>query len=193
MKRLEGEENGTIALEASIALTLFIFLMVTLYSFLSVFEVQYAVVNALISAGKSMAMETYATEKIMKEDGKWYEQLCENGDIATFLTELFFEKNIKNRDYVSYTKWYEKEDRTLEVAKQRFCAYFGDGETQTNQWLKARGVENGFQGLDFSGTKVEGKDLIIQVSYENKLVFDFPAFKIGKIKLTLSSKSALWK
>lgn len=190
MKQICRNEEGTIALEASIALTLFLMLMLTLYSFLTVFQAQYSIEHALLETGKSMALETYATDKLVKTgEGK----ILPHSSVSSILSELGLTKSVANSDYVSFTKWYQKDEDTVAVAKKRFCSYFAGGETETDLWLKQHRVKDGFSGLDFSGTKVQGDDLVIQVKYKSKLIFDYPAFKIGTLNFTLSTTTALAK
>ena len=79
------------------------------------------------------------------------------------------------------------------MAKDRFCAYFAGGETEADALLKKLRVKDGIEGLNFSGTKVEGDELNIVVAYTNKMIFDYPAFQLGEINMSLSAKMLMWK
>lgn len=194
MKRIIKSE-GIISLEASFALLFFMMVMLLIYDFFIVFEAQYTIEHALVQASESMALETYATDKIVKtKNQQMHEYILSSGSVGAIAQEFFLVNSDNNSDYVEYSKWYEDSGKTTEVAKKRVQMYLAGGENEADSLLNVLKVENGFNGLDFTGTKVSGDDLIIQVSYKNKLVFDFPFFdKIGDVEMRISTKASMWK
>lgn len=69
----KDEQDGAIAIEACISLTLFLIVMIALYSVIQVFTVQSMISHAMQEACQSMALENYNMEK-------W--NLCSRADHA---------------------------------------------------------------------------------------------------------------
>ena len=187
MNRIKRDEKGVIALEASVSLTLFIFIVLLLYSFFIIFEAQYSIEHALLESGKSMALESYAISKVIEKKDKWYTA----GDIGSIIAAMGLGKSAIGNNYSSYTTWYASEELTAEEAKRRVEAYLGG--TEADSYLKRLKVKDGINGLNFAGTKVEGGDLVIKVKFTCNTIFDFPAFELDHIDFSLSVRSAMWK
>lgn len=222
MRNKRQNEQGVIALEACLALTLFMFLMLVMYSFFIVFQAHYSIEHAMLQAGKSLSLETYASNKLIKADGSIMNYFDRDdggrGNIGEIVTELGLINGIKNPNFISFSKWYmvrseEREDyllreeqevenerqagivngQSVDAVKERFYAYLAGSETEADKLLKKLGVKDGAAGLDFSGTSVSSSDLVIVINYSSKLIFDYPAFRFDELNMTLSSKCRLWK
>lgn len=180
------DEKGVIALEACLSLTLFMFLVLLMYSFFVIFEAQYSVEHALLECSKSMAVESYATSKVVEEKG-----IFSAGDIGSIMASMGVGKSTVNSQFASYTTWYKEEKTTVAVAKERVKAYLGGDNA--DQYLKRLRVQDGFSGLDFTGTKVSGDDLIISVKFRCKTLFELPLLNFDHVDFSLSAKAAMWK
>lgn len=61
---MRAKERGALTLEASVAVTLFIFLMLFLYSLFIVFETRNALAHIVLSTADSLALDTYEIDKL---------------------------------------------------------------------------------------------------------------------------------
>lgn len=193
MKLLKNND-GVIALEACLSLSVFMFLVLLMYNFIIVFEAQYTIEHAMLETGKSLAIESYATNKIIKADSMVAGDLItQSGSIGTIAQVLGLTASVKNKDYIAFTKWYNEEQDTQNVTKKRFYAYLAGDKDKADVLLRRLRVENGAAGLNFSGTKVENGDLYIHVTFKCKMLFDYAPFGLGEITLNLMTRNALWK
>lgn len=79
-----------------------------------------------------------------------------------------------------------------EAIKDRFLAYLTDGNIgQAERILKRYHISGGVNGLDFSGSYLDGDDLHVVISYT--LEYEFNAFGLGTVKMSQSACSKLWK
>ena len=68
MKKWKNKELGLLSLEASISLTIFIFLMLFMYSFFVVFEARNEMAHLVLSTANSMALDTYSSNTFEKSN-----------------------------------------------------------------------------------------------------------------------------
>lgn len=207
------KENGLLSLEASIVVTIFLFLMLFLYSFFVVFEARNQMAHALLATTNSLSLDAYENEKMGNSNN---------------LTELLFGiykiANSNDDGFVSYELWHrvEKKDvdgiwnetiyipnsgqeivadefgsiaavsSTLEsVIKERFIAYLGGGsEEKTNQILERYHIVGGINGVDFTGSYIESGKLYIKITYTLEYEFDFGG--LGTIQMEQSACSKIW-
>lgn len=187
--------EGMIAVEACIGLTLFMMLMLALYSLIPLFMAQSMIGHALTESCQSMALETYGTSKL--DDGNMQVK-----DIPIEIMKLFcsVKSNLSGSEvaeedreaFVSDSRWFDFEgaeipdnEKIIAVAEQRFAAYLAGSYSAADEMLEVLGVEDGMEGLDFTGTTLDGKDLIISVQYDISLLvrldmFDFGVFSAGQ-------------
>lgn len=193
--RFRDEQDGVIALEACISLTLFLFVMLTLYSLLRMFTVQSMISHAAQEACQSIALEGYGNSTM--ETGTL--QNIPNA-LVTLITGGFNTKFNESPDF-SFRNFLDLKNNAEAVvnaaaestARTRFAAYLGGGETQADELLKNYGVVNGLQGISFTGTSKSGTDMTIQVEYRVRLIFYLEAFHFGEFKSTQKVCCRLWK
>ena len=65
ISRLKEEQDGVMALEACISLTLFLIVMLTLYSMLRMFTIQSMISHAAQESCQSMAIENYGNSSML--------------------------------------------------------------------------------------------------------------------------------
>ena len=180
-----NREKGLLSLEASISLTIFIFLMLFMYSFFVVFETRNEIAHVILQTANSMALDAYENKTL--------------GDSNT-VSEIFFKLYGQSADqdgFTDYQQWYDSgtsKDVFLQVIKERFSAYMvgsnADNDT-ADLLLKKYHVKNGIDGLDFSGSYIEDKKLHINVKYT--LQYEFQVFGFDEIDFEQSVCSRLWK
>ena len=114
----------------------------------------------------------------------------QNISVAGFLTDIesnsLLDSGVSSRE-LEYS--WRIGDYT-EAVKTAFAYCAGFEPAKTDAVLKSFGLENGVAALDFSGTKKDGTDLLIQVKYRLNLPFAF--FNIDHIDLKQQVKCGLW-
>lgn len=179
---MKNEENtgGLLSLEASFALTIFIFLMLFMYSFFVVFEARNEIGHVLLTTADSLALDAFANETLADES------------VKGILYKLYGSSVDSDGTFTESDKWYEDENQVQEVVEARFIAYMAGGDRdEANKILEKLNVENGIEGLDFSASKVSGSDIILQVDYTLKR--EFKVFGLKDMKFSQSCCSKLWK
>ena len=190
MERIRCRE-GVIALEASIVLTLFMFLILLLYSFISFFQVTGMTQYAVLKTVASMSLDPYEMEALQG-----------SGSVNELLTTYGLEQSNAGNGFVSNDKWYEKNEsgdyeensEFFRCLKQRYIAYLTSGGTNSDadQMLKSARVLDGIEGINFSESKIENGDLYVTIKYKIKLLFNYEPFGIGDITVKQSSCSSIW-
>lgn len=190
MKKWKNKELGLLSLEASISLTIFIFLMLFMYSFFVVFEARNEMAHLVLSTANSMALDTYSSNTFEKSNS-----------VAKFIYDIYDTVANDNSAFTDTREWYvtsEVEGTTvqnkdfLDVVEQRFLAYLTDGNLEkADEILKYYHVVGGKEGLDFTGSYVSGDNLYVRVTYT--IEYEFNMFGLGTLKMEQSACSKLWK
>lgn len=186
-------EKGLLSLEACIAVTIFIFLMLFLYSFFVVFEVR-----------NEMGHVTLATANSMSLDANENDTLGESDTIGQIFYNVYGQSTNSQNDFTDFRKWYDDSTVTDEngnvtisaefagVVKARFIAYLTSGDAdKAEEILKRYHVVNGVDGLDFSGSHISDGKLYLSVKYE--IEYEFNVFNLGSNKFEHKACSKLWK
>lgn len=177
MRKKQGAEAGLLSLEASITLTIFMFLMFFLYSFFVVFEARNEMAHVLLATADSLALDAYESK-----------ELGESGTVSQVIYGLY--KKIPNGSNgftepgVAYTQ---------DVIRTRFLAYLtGGGDIGEEELLRRYHVKGGVSGLDFSGSYVDDRDNL-HLSLKYTLEYEFHVFNGGEVSFEQSVCSKLWK
>ncbi len=174
MFRFKKNEHGAVSLEACIVLPIFIFVLMFFYGLMVFFSGHQLLSHSLIQSAESLSLDPYATEQLKIS---WDEM--EGGED---LVQAMYADAFTSQDpyFSSNEKWYaENSDLLIPTVRSRFLAYFvGSGtssemEKAADERLKTIGVQGGLDGLDFSGTKIEGNTLTIVIKYKQEFVFNF--------------------
>lgn len=216
MKRVKSEK-GLLSLEASICLTIFIFLMLYLYSFFVVFEARNEMAHVLLATNNSMTLDIYENDK-----------MGNSGKISAILYEIYGNINPNEDGFVSTEQWnqilssdvdgvwngtiyveqtHADSDVTEEddygkqaqissvltnVIKERFVAYLAGGDLgEANRILEKYHIVGGIDGLDFSGTHIKSGKLYLSIRYT--IEYEFNMFGLGELEMEQSCCSKLWK
>lgn len=187
------KEKGAVSLEACIVVPLFIFLMLFLYSFFVVFEARNEMGHVLLATTNSMAFDVYADKN-----------LGQSGDISQLLYLLYKRSGDHSDGFSCEELWFKTtqdkdEDGNVSInatfenaIRARFVAYLTDGGTtqDADAILKKYHIVGGLDGVDFSGSTVEGSDLKIKINYE--IEYEFQVFGLQPIVLEQSACSRIW-
>ncbi len=130
--------------------------------------------HSLIQSAESLSLDPFANERLSTE----LKNAKKTQDVVNALyANLFTEQN---EYFSSGDKWYQKDATVVqETVKKRFIGYLVGGDDAANVKNRAKdvfdviGIQGGYEGLDFSGTKLEGNKLIISVKYKQEFVFNF--------------------
>lgn len=182
---MKHKQRGSITLETSIVLPLFMFLFLFIYGLFFVVSAHNQITHALIQSTKSLSLDSYLNEKVesaAEESTKFW------GGISDAVIDII---RLDNNEYFSsQTDWYISDTGNPFIAKQRFIGYFAGGDpAAADEKLKALGIKNGLNGLTFK-TKVENEFVSVSVEYEIQYWFDF--MNMGKIPMNQTVKSRLW-
>lgn len=194
MRMKKKSEQGLLSLEASIVVTLFIFLMLFMYSFFVVFEARNSMGHALLATTNSLALDAYENS-----------QLGDNESLYSLLRSIYGSINNDKDDFTDYRKWYEDSTTTnadgttslsgafSDVLKTRFLAYLSGGkEEDAKKVLDSYHIRDGLEGLDFSGSYVDEKNRL-HVSLRYTIDYEFRVFNLSGLKMEQKACSKLWK
>lgn len=183
MRRKAAEDEGLISLEACIVVPVFMMLMMFMYGFILLFMGQQAMSHALLQSTQSLALDSFAAERL---------ELADIEDGADLLAALYAGVFTSQDPYFSATdKWYSGDESAMnETIRKRFIGYFAGTDADADAALKAFGIVDGKDGLDFSGSTVTDGKLYVQLTYRQKFLFDFNGFNTYGRKLKAQAK--LW-
>lgn len=181
MRNGKRGERGLLSLEACIAVTIFMFLMLFMYSFFVVFEARNAIGHSVLATANSLSLDAYGNSKYGDAD-----------TVAKIFYSIYGTSGVNDSGFVDTQKWYDSGASGLEGAIQtRFLAYLGGGDKQrANELLERYHIQNGAEGLDFSGSKVEGGRLYLSVKYT--IEYEFQVFNLDVLKMEQKACSKLW-
>lgn len=185
LRWLRKKDEGMIALEATISLVFFSFVMLALYSLVTFYMAQSIIGHALVESCQSLSLETYATD-----------QLSSSWTLGGQLTYLL---NAVEADgqFVSNQKWFKEtygtDAQVVNVCRTRFMCYLGGGdESNADKMLRGLGIRGGSGGMDFSASKLADSDLTMAVSYEIQLLFGVERLNLFRFQTTQSACSRIW-
>ncbi len=193
MRKKIKNEKGLLSLEACIAVTIFIFMMLFLYSFFLVFEVRNEMAHVTLATANSMSLDAYENSTLGKSD-----------TIGQIFYNVYGQVTNSQNNFTDSRTWYDNSTETdndgnetisqefADVIKTRFIAYLTSGDSnKTDEILKRYHVVNGSDGLDFSDSYVSGGKLYLSVKYE--IEYEFNVFNLGNNKFEHKVCSKLWK
>lgn len=208
-------ENGLLSLEASIALTFFIFLMLFMYSFFVFFKARNEVAHVLLASANSLSLDTYETGKLQDSGNisglvydiynmnapddngftssdRWNEIGKKDVDESAWDGTIYASEDVIPKDADEYGKTATASSLLAETIQERFIAYLGGGDRAEAQRLTEKlHIVNDLDGLDFSHSYVSSGKLHLIVRYT--VEFEFNLFGLGQVEMEQSCCSKLWK
>ena len=184
-------EDGVIALEACISLTLFLIVMLALYSLINMFTAKSMIAHALQQTGQSIALENY---KNSKSDVKTMQRLPlallqkltegigASSDSKYDVGGGSFSDSMVFTDFLS-----------MNTVRKRFASYLGGNTENADKMLRNMGVVDGLKGITIKNGKISGSDAIIEISYKVRLIFYIEMFHFGEFESTQKVCCRLWK
>ncbi len=179
----EKSDSGAIIIETSIALPIFILVIVFMYSILIVVLTQNTMTHTLIQTTDSLALDEYIADSY--KDNWWKSVSSIVISIARLGNSEYFSIEEKIADLVD-----DDPNQANEIAKKRFVGYLtGGDENAAESKLDALSVVDGLDGITFTA-EVDGEDLTITIEYY--IQFPIDAFGAGEIHMKQSFTSKLW-
>ncbi len=175
---VKKNERGSVTLEASLVLPIFIFIFLFCYGILMMFSGQQLISHALLQSAESLSLDSFASEKI-GDTG------LESAKSAVNMLYESIISNSENKEYFSSNeKWYSGAD-VSEEAKKRFLGYFSGGdESKAASVLSIVGINDGWSGMTFHDSYItDDGDLHVIVNYEQKFLFDFGGLTVFDRKM----------
>ena len=183
---MNKSQRGSVTLETSIILPIFLLLFLFIYGLFAIVAAQNQMTHALIQSTKSLSLDSYLTENVesLPEEGLnfW-------GGLEHMVIDIVRLNNDEN--FSSRNNWYTSDGGGNQIAKERFVGYLAGGdENKAEEKLKGMGIVDGLEGIAFE-TKVEGEVLTVTIKYKIQYWFDF--LGMGEIPMEQTIKSRLWK
>lgn len=179
-----NSKKGSLTIEASIALTAFMFIVVTILSFSTVYKAQSIVSHATLQTSQSLAVESYYRETISKSG---------SADLLSKLIKFAGFLGLDGGSEIDdgYASLGDEGTDFYKIVKNTFAYSVAEDITSADQLLKNVGIENGLDGIDFTYSSVSSGDIIINAQYEVKLPFSF--FGERTVTLSKSAKTKAFK
>ncbi len=172
---MKKREQGVLTVEATLALSVFIMLVLFLYNFAGVYRAQSAVSHAAIEAADAVALESYLREVAFESDPQEVVYLASKlGGSASLDAQAL--ESLRSADMPK-------------LAKQKFTAAVGKDETEADTKLKNLGVKDGLAGINFSQchADLDGDNIIVFAEYDIQM--QFPVFGFREIHVTKAAKA----
>jgi len=177
------KNSGLLTVEASIALTFFIFFILFFLSFGRIYRAQNVVGHATLQCAQALATESYLNDKMSQSD--WKDAYNIIVGLGSLINPAAAGQPIGDVSKMPLN----------DFAKNYFALAIGEDQTKADDTLKKLGVTNGQNyGLDcvqLNATLTKDNDFIVQVTYQVEL--QFPLFGIKDLTLTKSAESHAFK
>lgn len=199
-------ENGSVTIEATLCVTLFVLFMLFLVTLFFMVSVQNNVSHAIVQTADSLSLEAYSINKLRTDIDSGVKSIItdlslklfsSSGENQYFSTDQrWFDSNQLLEDYVTdaNSSTYDPSIRKIDlssVIKDRFVGFFANGDKEyADAYLTKMGVVDGLNGIDFSESIVEGDKLKIVANYQIKYFFNFG--EISKVNISQSFYSKIW-
>lgn len=191
-----NKEKGIITIEASLSFMIFMFLIMFIYCFSNIYIAQNIMNHAVIQATQTIALESYGREKIGNTTAITTANtvVSEIEDIANTLFknsgafEISLLDSVTEIDSTNQLKNIVKKAMTEALVN---VSSGNDYEENAVNKLKSVGIDDAWNDIDFSGTKLTKEEIIITVTYDVRL--KYPFFGKEKVTITKSAKSKLFK
>ncbi len=220
MKWFLNANKGSLTIEASLSLSIFLFAFVTLLSFVNVARIESRVQYAINQSAKELSQYLYAADQVLALEaagatdeeikmvvdhlidfnysiGSGYPQQSEAMDIKTHSDE--FNKPAEVIEWLATMALNDPSSITSQAVAVSLAdmlvpkyLYPGSSMGEIDQQLKALHVRGGLSGLDFKNSSIleDGETINIVVDY--RIGSMFPSFFNKDIVVRQSASTAAW-
>lgn len=203
---MRTREEGSITVEATLCVTLFMIFALFLTTLFYTVYVQEAVSHSIIQTADSLSLEAYSIKKLEPDvntgakaaitslSAKLFSPGQEDEHFRT--EQRWFSEDRLEEKYVEEPEMSTKnpEIRNIdlsEIIKDRFIGYLANGDEEyADQFLKKMGVIDGLSGVNFSESKVKSGKLYITARYQVKYLVNIG--DLGKLNVCQEYCSKIW-
>lgn len=178
------EEDGTIILETSFVLPLFILVIAFVYGIFVIVNAQNVMTHTLIQTTDSLALDAYLNTHVnsVTEANDAWDTIGKWSSLSDMVVDAG--RTFTNEYFASSASV------TSEIAKKRFIGYLNGGDrNQAVEKLKALKVAGGLDGVKFSVVRA-GSDITVSIEYELQFLIDIGG--AGRIPMKQSFTAQLW-
>lgn len=172
---MNRNNEGSLTIEATIALSAFLFFLMFMANFGHIYSAQNFMTHSLAQAGQLIAFSSYAYSK---------EGMIPSG--AEIVEDLMMFAGVPVDGIVLKNGWKSK-DYAGDVSHAAFNYCTGGSEDASNKALEKYGIET----LTFDGTTVADDDIKLRASYKIRIPFAF--FGIEYITMHQQIACRLWE
>jgi len=166
----DKKENGYMTIEATIALTTFLFFMMFVMNVGHIYQVQNYMTHSALQTGKCLAFSSFSYDQV-----SFVDKLEDLG---------FMVMGNPDKCSIEYSwNW----GGYSNAAKEMFNYCAGGSPAKTQEALDKFGVTS----MNFDGTTVENDDLVLKMTYDIELPYKF--FGYDKITMHQRVVCGLWK
>lgn len=199
-------ETGSVTVEATLAVTLFIIFMLFLTTLFFMVYVQESIAHSVVQTSDSLCVEAYSISKLQTGIDTGAKAAITDLAVKVFSTsnsnkyfytdKRWFSEDQLKEEYVTDPELLTKDPklRTIDLAdtiKTRFLGFFANGDLDyAKTFLSAMGVVDGLDGIDFSESKVDGGKLYITVKYKLKYLINIG--DLGTVDVSQTYSSKIW-
>lgn len=203
LKKIKNN-SASVSLETMIALTLFFFFVLFLYSIIVLFLAYNSIANALLQTSQSLSLDPVCSEALVydfKSDVD--KKIIDINKIPGLngLKEYGLGKGEENKTFRSDSRWYKegknpkdnkaRSNQLKEAVRERFIAYFANGVPEdAEKKAKLYAIVDGFNGLDFGKSKVENGKITVVVNYKLSYMFNF--YNVSDNEIEQKAESKIW-
>lgn len=165
------DNKGSITLEASLVVPIFIIIMMFFYGIMMMFSGEELIAHSMLQSGKSLSLDSYVNGK---------ESVIKSNQVINDMKEIFSNlgvSEVKNSEYFSAKEqWYVDKDKIKigKEVKKRFLGFLSGGDEQrADSLLKVVGVDGGIDEINFSESYIDdNNDLHLILKYQQYFLFD---------------------
>ncbi|RGZ01887.1 pilus assembly protein [Clostridium sp. AM58-1XD] len=182
LKNLLKDRSGILSIEAAIALTSFMFLIMFLVDMGRIYQAQNYVTHGLIQTSKSLSAVSFELER----DTNMSKLLTA---VEWWADKIFGENAL---DSIQLAAAWEDGDME-ELVQMMYGTCAAGSDQKADDVLKRYGLKDGVGSISFQGTCLEDgdRDLLVKAQYTVEL--PFKVFGYEEITLRQNVRSRLWK
>lgn len=182
MKNLLKDRSGILSIEAAIALTSFMFLIMFLVDMGRIYQAQNYVTHGLIQTSKSLSAVSFELER----DTNMSKLLTA---VEWWADKIFGENAL---DSIQLAAAWEDGDME-ELVQMMYGTCAAGSDQKADDVLKRYGLKDGVGSISFQGTCLEDGDRDLLVKAQYKVELPFKVFGYEEITLRQNVRSRLWK
>ena len=172
---MKKREQGVLTVDSSIVLVIFTFFVLFLFNFARVYRAQSLVSHAAIESADAVALESHLREVAFESDVR---------DVVYLASHLSGSAAISADSLESL-----RTANIPRIAKEKFVSAIAGSDTAADNKLRAAGIKDGLDGIDFSQSRIVANedDVLVYLNYVIEL--QYPVFGARELRVTKAAKA----